>query len=969
MSAEGKPQTPQNYPLREAARVTGSLLERPLTLLTVLVARFPISVIIISALLVALSLTGAQLSLGFRTSRADLLNPKSENNRRWAEFTQEFGEQDDVTVVVHSDDARVVPNILDELAEKLNRQPNLFRAVFHKVDVARLRSKGLYNDQVSPSHLQDLSRFLTQSQGILQRDFSAANVGGQIAWFADQIERGSFPQGAELARQLSAGQNTGAASGASQDQQSKSLQVLEAALSHPGPYQTPFPEISALLTMQDDHLGNGYKLLKDGHVGLLALYLKKNEKSGSFAEYSDGLAELRQIVSDTKARHPDAWVGLTGLPIMENDEMESSQTAMAQAGVLSFIGVGLLYVAGFGCVRHPMMALTALLVPMGWSFGYILLTVGHLNILSSAFATIVIGLGSDYGVYHIAQYLRYRAEKMTTFDALLATAKTIGPGITTSAVATAAAFYSIGLSDFPGIAELGIIAGGGILLCWFAALTTLPALIHWYDDHRPSWPVPAPLDVYGWFGPLVRRPRVVVAGYIAFTALVCIGLKDLWYDNNLLNMEPAGLESVKLEKSLLQSDCGASFAVVMAKSREEVLARKAMYTNRELCPMVDSVEEIGSYVPENVKQKRPMIEHIHDLLSTLPTEMPAIPSIQVVPREQMNQALAKLEGAMAAMGRLPDVQQLQRIRGLVQELPPQEYNRRLSAFQDKLAADMLRSLYVLRGVSNPEPPALSDFPEGIVSRLVGQSGHFCLRIFTKVDIWNMTEMEEFVRQLRVVDDKLHSMNPAIDTAVTGNPVQVYESSREMIWGYEKGAFYGVIIVIVVVWLDFRTIRMTLLALLPLITSKLQLFGLMGLLGIPLNPANMIVLPLILGIGVDTGVQVVHDYLREPHPYRMNPSTSAALVINTLMNIVGFGALMIASHRGLHSLGRVLTLGMACCLLSCMVMPSLLQLLPDMRPKKKVEAEPAADILDTGIDLAETIQMPQARVPVMRRRAA
>ena len=276
---------------------------------------------------------------------------------------------------------------------------------------------------------------------------------------------------------------------------------------------------------------------------------------------------------------------------------------------------------------------------------------------------------------------------------------------------------------------------------------------------------------------------------------------------------------------------------------------------------------------------------------------------------------------------------MQRIRGLVQSLPQEEYYRRLTTFQNNLAADMLRALYALRSVSNPEPPALTDFPEGLVSRLVGRSGYYCLQIHTKADIWNMTEMEEFVRQLRAVDDKMHQLNPAIDTAVTGNPVQVYESSREMMWGYEKGALYGVLIVIVVVWLDFRSIRMTLLALLPLVTSKLQLFGLMGLLGIPLNPANMIVLPLILGIGVDTGVQVVHDYLREPHPYRMNPSTSAALVINTLMNIVGFGALMIASHRGLHSLGRVLTLGMACCLLSCMVMPSLLQLLPDMRPKK------------------------------------
>ena len=115
---------------------------QPLKLLTVLVARFPISVIIISALLVALSLTGAQLSLGFRTSRSDLLNPKSENNRRWAEFTQEFGEQDDVTVVVHSDDPKAVPPILDELAAQLNRQPKLFRSVFHKIDVAKLQVQG-----------------------------------------------------------------------------------------------------------------------------------------------------------------------------------------------------------------------------------------------------------------------------------------------------------------------------------------------------------------------------------------------------------------------------------------------------------------------------------------------------------------------------------------------------------------------------------------------------------------------------------------------------------------------------------------------------------------------------------------------------------------------------------------------------------------------------------------------------------
>ncbi len=792
MSAEGKPQT------------ESTLLGRPLKLLTLLVARFPVSVITVSGLLVALSLAGAQLGLGFRTSRADLLNPKSESNRRWNEFVKEFGDQDDVTVVVSSKDPKAVPPILDQLADELNNQPRYFRLVQHKIDVAKLKSKGLYNDQVSFKTLQEIDGFLDQTQGLLQGDMSSLNVGGQIAWFAEQIDH------------VNPSQSSASLQG-TQEQQSRSLNILAAALSRPDQYQSPFPAMSALSSMRDERLDSEYKLCKNGRVGLLALYLVKNEKSDTFTEYSEGLAALRQIVADAKIRHPDAWVGLTGIPVMENDEMESSQYAMAQAGVLSFLGVGLLYVAGFGCVRHPAMALACLLVPMGWSFGYILLTVGHLNILSSAFATIVIGLGSDYGVYHIAQYLRLRAEKMSTFEALMETARTVGPGLTTSAAATALAFFTIGLSDFPGIAELGIIAGGGIILCWLASLTTLPALIHWSDAHRARWPVPAPLDVYAWVRPLANRPRLVVAGYVLFTGFVCLGLKDLWYDHNLLNLQAKGLESVELEKTLLESDCGASFATVMAKSREEVVLRKAMYANRELCPMVDSVDEIATIIPADVTEKRPIIQRIHDRLAA--AQLPQPGRIPVVPREHLNRALETLQGVMLAM------QNARRGGAITTDSRPhrglsdQEYYNRLTAFQERLAADTLQCLHALREVSNPEPPVLKDLPEGVVGRLVGKSGYYCMQIHTKADIWNMAEMEQFVGQLRAVDDRLHADHPAIDTGVTGNPVQVYESSREMMWGYEKGALYGVLIVVVVVWFDFRSIRMTLLALLPLVTFE------------------------------------------------------------------------------------------------------------------------------------------------------
>jgi predicted RND superfamily exporter protein len=359
------------------------------------------------------------------------------------------------------------------------------------------------------------------------------------------------------------------------------------------------------------------------------------------------------------------------------------------------------------------------------------------------------------------------------------------------------------------------------------------------------------------------------------------------------------------------------------------------------------VKEIVSKLPSAAETagKRPIIERIHSRLSKLPEHVPPIP---VVPPEDLDRALAQLQQFMVMAQNRDQAEGFERIRRLVQSLPKQEYYRRLSAFQQSMAADLLGRMYTLRAVSNPEPPQLTDLPEGLVARFVGKSGYYSMQICTKADIWNMDAMEKFVKQLR-----------SVDASVTGNPVQIFESSREMKWGYEKGAIYGVVIVLLVVWLDFRNLRMTMLALIPLLASKLQLFGLMGLLDIPLNPANMIVLPLILGIGVDNGVHIIHDYLQGPTPYRMNASTGAAIVINTLQNIVGFGGLMIATHRGLHSLGRVLTLGMACCLLSALVMPSLLQILPDMRPKKSSKEDESPTDDDIRYDAADDSLRPRS----------
>jgi hypothetical protein len=167
--------------------------------------------------------------------------------------------------------------------------------------------------------------------------------------------------------------------------------------------------------------------------------------------------------------------------------------------------------------------------------------------------------------------------------------------------------------------------------------------------------------------------------------------------------------------------------------------------------------------------------------------------------------------------------------------------------------------------------------------------------------------------------------------VTGNPLQIYQASQQMRQSYEHAAIYALLVILPVVFLNFGSLGSTLLAAVPLALGMLQMFGLMGILDIPLNAANMIGLSLMVGMGMENGVLITHDYLRRAGPYRMSASTAVAVVLNTLTTMVGFGVLIVANHRGLQSLGRVLTIGMTCCLFSSLViLPAMLTWLSDSR---------------------------------------
>ncbi len=896
-----------------------SLLGHLLTCITSLALRFPRATVALGVLAAIASLYLCQTRLGFRTSRADLLNPKSAYNRLWLDYTKEFSDAEDVIVVVEGAGREKVVSLLDELAADLLRETRLWNTVLHKIDLTKVRAKGLF--YLKPEELAGIEQFLDKFAPVLRGNWTQLNLGNMAAEMGRMLQY--TPSAAGQAPQAQALQQ------AIQKEILRFLDSLIFALGRQKGYQSPWPEMSD--KMGRDLTTSQYLLAKEGRIGFILLRFAAANKD-SFVANTEAVDSLRRLVNQARSRHPEMSIGLTGLPLIEHDEMSSSESSMTIATVLSIAGVLVVVLLGFGGLRHALLPMAALFLGMIWSLGYTVLTVGHLNILSSAFGAILTGLGINYGIYILARYLQLREANKSIEDSLLETARTVAPGITIGMIATAASFYMAGFTEFIGVAELGLISGGGVLLCWLAAMAVLPALIC-LSDKNNNRILPQPLEFHRWLKPICNHPLSVLAGSTAITVLLSLGMTCLWYDHNLLHLQAAGLESVALEQKILsEGDLSASFAISIADDPRTLLERKKQFLR---LPAVNNIVEIDSILaPDDsmsalcLVEKQLVIERINRCLANLPQQVPQIPLTSI---DEFGQMLAGTQARQSGAAPDPDLQQrLQRLGVLLQQLPPAECYARLAEFQQSMAQDLLARLYALRAAANPQPPQLGDLPESLVARFVGRNGKHLMKIYAKGDIWDISAMEQFVRELR-----------GIDKNITGNPVQIYEASLQMKRSYEQATWFALCTILPFIFLNLGTLRDTCLAVLPLGLCMLQLFGIMGFLNVPLNAANMISLPLMLGMGVDNGINIIYDFRRQQGKYRISPSTAVAVMLNTLTTMVGFAVLMLADHRGLQSLGRVLTIGMGCCLFTSLVMlPAMLTWLTRNRREVITQAEPS-----------------------------
>jgi len=867
-------------------------------------------VLAIAGIISLACLIHAWASLRFLTSRHDMISPSKEVQRRWkAHLARVGGTEDDMVVVFAGENEEAMRPAVEDLAACLRDEPGRFRRVWHEADLRPIADRAL---QLAPA--EKLAAILGQVRSmrpLLELPLAWNLFTLQNLVYETRMRLKGVTSEADLSRRDRASRKPGAEADATVlDGFILILESAAASLRTGKLAGSPWPADddprAALLRRPG---------LLSAPGGKLAFVLASPvpDESNKLDANKASVARLRAIVEQVHLRHPGSEIGVTGLPVLENDEMEASQADTTRSSWIAFAGVLGLYVFVFRTWRAPLISAIPLLVGTIMALGWATLTVGHLNLLSATFAVMLIGMG-DYSVLYVSRYLSELSSGALHEEALDVTAGSLGASIATAALTSSLAFMAALLSDFRAVAELGWIAGWGLVFCAGSALAIVPALLSWLKPLPP--PCPEPSATVSWNLPALAPLAAL------FAAICAIGMSWLRYDHNLLRLQSPSLPSVAWEHRLLEATPGASWhALVWAENREEALHLKGRL---ESLPEVSMVTEVASLIspPGDPASSR----EVGRLLERLPPGGARFQHPKPNP-DQLTVELTKLREVLRD-GPPPDEPRLGKLLAAAGDLESAIQSAGTAAspvlglFDDALADGLLERLHELKSISGTAPITLADVPAPMRERHADAEGRFLLRVFARAPLWESENLKRF-------NDAVLSVAPG----ATGKPFTTWEGLVGMRAGFTRAGILALLAIVVVLAADFRSISCVLLALVPLAVGTAVSLGVFGWLGWPLNPANMIALPLIVGVGVDNGVHVVHDWraCRGDGPYRMDPGTARGILVAGMTTVIGFGALMVSDHRGLAGLGAILALGVGGSLVTALVvLPRLLSAIGDSR---------------------------------------
>ena len=618
--------------------------------------------------------------------------------------------------------------------------------------------------------------------------------------------------------------------------------------------------------------------------------------------------EIRQAVTDLRLV-PDNGVSvrLTGPIALNDQEFATVKDNFALNGTLTILAVLFILWLALRSARLIVAVFLSTAIGLLVTAACGLWLVGALNLISVAFAVLFIGIGVDFGIQFSVRYRDERYGQPQLIPAIVAAGGKAGRALLLAAVATAAGFYSFLPTVYEGVSELGLIAGNGMIIAFVTSITVLPALLtllHPPSEHREvGYTALAPVD-----GFLHHHRWFVIGGTLLVVLAGTPLLRGLRFDFNPLNLNSTKVESVATLLDLTKDPNTTPNTIQVLQPN--LAAANAVADQIGKVPEVDHTTTLQSFVPPQQDEKLAIIRDALEVLNPMiaaknrkpdPTDDDDKASLKTL-ADYAARAAGKLQGAAGDPAR-----RLADAAGKLADAPPAA---RQTA-RDALLPSLAIMLGQVKDSLSAEAVTLDTLPRYLVRDWVAPDGR--------------ARVEVFPKDLSNTNANLKQFSEAVQTVApeaTGEPILVQESGRTVIWAFiQAGAWaLGSIALLLVVVL--RRISDMLLTLVPLLLAGVLTLEVTVLVGMPLNFANIIALPLLLGLGVAFKIYFVLAW-RAGETNMLTSSLTRAVLFSAMCTAVAFGSLWASHHPGTSSMGELLALSLACTLFMAVVFQTAL----------------------------------------------
>jgi uncharacterized protein len=614
-------------------------------------------------------------------------------------------------------------------------------------------------------------------------------------------------------------------------------------------------------------------------------------------------------------RSGEAHVRITGPVALADDEFSTVVQGIVWSGLASLALITLWLYLAVRTWRLIVPILLTLGTGLAFTLAFAAIAVGTLNLVSVGFGILFVGIAVDFAIQFSVRFREMRTHIPDIAGALIETGRRVGIQILVAAAATAAGFLAFVPTEFRGVAELGLIAGIGMLIAFFCTLFFLPAFITLF---RPggegaevgfAWAAPADAALRRH-----RKPVLAVFGVLAVLAVIL--LPKLKFDPDPLHTKNPHTESVRTLYDLIDSPLTNPFTVDLLRPNVEDAAATAKQLSA--LPLVASTLDIESFVPTDQPAKLALITDAEQLLGpTLqaPAETAPVTADQI--RSAAAKALAKID---PALGKVAADHPLAGIAGDLRQIATAP-DAALIALDSGLTRFLPMQLAQLRSLLEAQPVTLKDVPMDIARDWVLPDGRARVQVLPKAEGRDSAGLRKFADEIL----------PVAPDAV-GAAVIVVQTADTIIGAFRTAALTALAAIAVILFLALRRPTDVILVMAPLLISALLTVLIAVAVPIPLNFANIIALPLLLGVGVSFNIYFAMNW-RAGQQAMLSSPTARAILFSALTTATAFGSLAASAHPGTASMGTLLLISLGCTLIASLVFePSLLAAMPPPETK-------------------------------------